>query len=147
MSWTKISAKIQRVYCFNRLNLAENVSPPSKLDFIKLIPNSTKRTARNIERSISIQDDKHIVLRDGTRENLNVFRHQQLRKHRRIACEHDANDLQNERPVAFLRKLKLESAVHMELVSIFSCDSLPKILQMSQSLWSITKVIAFGNVV
>jgi hypothetical protein len=137
MVWTKIAAQFPKVgleasFPLNNLPVAFDVK---KLK--SAVPDTIRKTEARLNRKELASASKLVLFRDGSKVALSSLLSRVL-KPRKVEAEL-VRESCNETPY-FLRKIRVGTAIHSELVSYFSSGKVPKLLRVSEGHWVIQKV-------
>lgn len=137
----KIALNFCRVVYSRLDDTSTKILNTKSAEFLKLIPvNITKQTNR-MNRNQSRSTSPKVLLKGGEKVTISSLlnHNHENQKHSKHILDRDSV-ISNSNTDHNLRKVKISTTIHSELINIFSRKTIPKIISQDHAFWSITEV-------
>lgn len=137
LRFPKLSLNLKKKIVQNCPDITQLTIDEASLNFTKLIPDTISKKIARIQRMQNKHDSSDINLRDGSKLKLETL----LNIKTKSSCE-SITELTQDRNNSghTLRKLRIASNIHSQLINFFSSSFIPKILRFDIALWNIVNV-------
>ena len=137
----KLHFRFKKIYALNLLNETQSIINEKLINFNAIIPEKISKQVLRIQRSQNKENASDISLRDGsTLKMANLFKNNNnLNAEKYSDIDFKVKSTHNHN----LRKRRIESNIHSELINFFASGLVPTLLRSDYALWSIVRVKTF----
>ena len=137
----KLHFRFKKIYALNLLNENQSIINEKLINFNAIIPEKISKQVLRMQRSQNKENASDISLRDGsTLKMANLFKNNNnLNAEKYSDIDFKVKSTHNHN----LRKRRIESNIHSELINFFASGLVPTLLRSDYALWSIVRVKTF----